>query len=109
MHTVADAEGAGSGVARLPERRRAGPRVALTARIEIETRGAGPPIPGSTLDIGLGGLCAQIEQPIELPEVTGVRIMHGRQDLTLVARGCWVRPAQFGSFAWSSGLSLYPS
>ena len=73
------------------ERRRAGPRVALTSRVELECEGVASAQCGASLDVGLGGLCIELPCAIDLESVRSVRIRHGRRDLTLRARGSWQR------------------
>jgi hypothetical protein len=73
------------------ERRRAGPRVALTSRVELECEGLATPLAGASLDVGLGGLCIELPCTVDLASVRSVRVRHGRRDLSLAARGSWLR------------------
>jgi hypothetical protein len=70
--------------------RRAGPRVAFTARVTLQFT-TGEVQLGASVDIGLGGVCLQLTKPVELATIRGVRIDTGHARLSLAARGSWQR------------------
>lgn len=81
------------------ERRRAGPRVAMTSRVEIECEGVATPLSGVSRDVGLGGLCIELSGAVDLASVRSVRIRHGRRELSLAARGAWLKGQSPGGAA----------
>jgi hypothetical protein len=77
-------------VEKLP--RRAGPRVAFQSRVLLELEDHAP-VEGVTLDVGLGGMCAQVGGVVALDRIRRVEVQVGRRALSAPARGAWRREA----------------
>ncbi len=75
--------------------RRAGPRVAFTARVNV-VRENEKLLMGATLDLGLGGMCLLLSEPIEVKAIRRVEISLGRSTLEVDAQGMWQRPDPTG-------------
>jgi hypothetical protein len=74
--------------------RRGSPRVAVTAPVSIACEGSAVPLKGPSLDIGLGGVCVQLDEEVDLASIRHVSIRVDRTDIEFGGTGVWQRRAK---------------
>lgn len=87
--------------------RRGSPRVALTTPVEILCEGRAEPVKGPSLDIGLGGVCVQLDDRIDLGSIRGVTIRVDRNEVALEGTGVWQRRTK-GNGRFIVGVEFLP-